>query len=143
MKLLGKAAMLALAVTLALGAGGCKDTMDTTTLTQMGGVDGLTKYMANWTSLMSADEVLSKSLSADDMDMISRGFTNEVAKAAEIPMPHGGVDLVQVLQGKNLSKENLDAMGGALKTAAATSKLSPDATKGAMSLWDGVVKKLK
>jgi hypothetical protein len=143
MKLLGKAAVLALAVTLALGAGGCKDTMDPTMLAQMGGVDGLTKFMSNWSGAVAADEVLSKSLSADDMDMISRGFANEVAKAAEIPMPHGGVDLVQVLQGKNLSKENLDAMGGALKTAAATSKLTPDATKGALGLWDGVVKKLK
>jgi len=143
MKLLGKVAVLAFAAALALGAGGCKDTMDSTTLTQMGGIDGLTKYMANWSGAVAADETLNKVLSADDMDMVSRGFANEVAKAAEIPMPHGGVDLVQVLQGKNLSKENLDAMGGALKAAAATSKLSPDATKGAMSLWDGVVKKLK
>jgi hypothetical protein len=143
MKLLGKVAVLALAASLALGAGGCKDTMDTNMLTQMGGIDGLTKYMNNWSSAMSADEVLAKSLSADDMNMISRGFANEVAKACEIPMPHGGVDLVQVLQEKNLSKENLDAMGGALKAAASTSQLTPDATKGALGLWDGVVKKLK
>jgi hypothetical protein len=143
MKLLWNVAVLALAVSLALGAGGCKDTMDTNMLTKMGGIDGLTKFMSNWTTAMSADEMLSKSLSADDMNMISRGFTNEVAKVCEIPMPQGGVELAQVLKEKNLSKENLDAMGGALKAAAGTSQLPPDATKGAMGLWDGVVKTLK
>jgi hypothetical protein len=143
MKLLGKVAVLALAVSLAVGVGGCKDTMDPTLLAQMGGIDGLTKLMSTWTDTMKANEELNKSLNANDMDLISRGFANEVAKAGEIPMPAERVDLVQVLQEKNLSKENLGAMGDALKGAAVTQKLSSDAAKGVMSLWSGVVKELK
>jgi len=143
MKLMRTVAVLSFAIAMALGTTSCNDAVAPTMLANMGGMDGAAKFMTNWTSAMSANEALSKSLTADDMSMVARGFTNEIATASKIPIPNAGVDLVQVLKDKNLSKENVTAMGDALKAAAGTSQLSPEATKGAMSLWDGVVKRTK
>jgi len=134
-------AAMTFAAVLSLGAAGCKDAMAPSVLANMGGMDGVSKFLDNWTAAMSADANLSKALTADDMSMITRGFTNEVAKASEIPMPNAGVDLVQVLKDKHLSKPNLEAIGAALKSATVTSKLSPDATKGAMNLWKAAASK--
>jgi hypothetical protein len=144
MKRMHAFAVLALAVSLVLGVAGCKnDAMTPTTLDEMGGMEGVTKLVAGWTGAMSANETLSKSLTADDMNLVGRGFATEVAKASKVPSENSGVDLVQVLQSKNLSKENLTAMRDALQAAAGTNRLSPEATKGALGLWDGVVKQVK
>jgi hypothetical protein len=136
-------ATLAFAAALAIGVASCKDAMAPSVLANMGGMEGVSKFLDNWKGTMSANESLSKALTAEDMNMVARGFTNEIAKASEIPLPNAGVDLPQVLKDKNLSKENLTAMRDALKTAAGTSALSPDATKGALSLWDGAAAKAK
>jgi hypothetical protein len=143
MKSMRALAVLAFVTAMTLGAASCKDSLAPSMLANMGGMDGVTKLMANWTGAMSANEALSKSLSADDMSMITRGFVNEVAKASEVPMPNAGVDLVEVLKGKNLPKESLTGVGDALKVATGTTQLSPEATKGAMGLWEGVVNKLQ
>lgn len=145
MKNMRKVAALALAASLALVAASChesKDSMDHTALVNMGGVDGLVKFMDAWKDTMSANPQLSKDLTADDMTMVTRGFGNEVAKAGGIPTPNAGVDLKQVLEQKHLSKDDLTAMGNALNAAAKGQMLSPDATKAAMELWEGVVKHL-
>ena len=144
MKWMRTVAVLAFATALTFGATGCKDeAMAPTMLANMGNMDGLSKLMTSWTGAMAANTALSGALTADDMGMVSRGFVNEVAKASKIPLPNEGVDLPSVLKAKNLSAENLAAMGEALKGACSTMALSPDATKGAMSLWDGAVKQLK
>ncbi|HKA23976.1 MAG TPA: hypothetical protein VKF80_03245 [Candidatus Eisenbacteria bacterium] len=143
MRLVRRLAALLL-VTLMAGVGfGCKSDLPPSTFANMGGLDGLTKYMSAWTDTMSANPELTKSLTADDMKMVARGFGNEVAKAAEIPMPSAGVDLVSVLKGKHLSAAQLTAMGSALQSAGSASMLSPDAMKGVMELWNGVVKHVK
>ena len=144
MKLMRMLAVMAVATALTLGATSCKDeAMAPTTLANMGGMDGLSKLMTNWTAAMAAVPALGSALSADDMTMVTKGFVNEVAKASKIPLPNEGVDLVQVLKGKSVSAENLTAMGEALKSAAGTTQLSPDATTAAMGLWDGVANKAK
>jgi hypothetical protein len=56
-------------------------------------------------------------------------------------MPGGSVDLVKVLQEKNLSKASLKAMGAALQAATVTSNLSPDATQGVTNLWNAAAGK--
>src|SRR5262249_61458295 len=91
-----------------------------------GGIDGLTKNMDAGKVPMSANPQLAKSLTADDMTMVSKGFGNEVAKAGGIPMPNTGVDLKQVLEQKHLSQDDLKAMGNALQAAAKGTLLSPD-----------------
>ena len=135
-----------LVASLALAAASCKESkesMSPTALANMGGMDGLTKFMAAWKDTMSANPQLSKTLTADDMTMVTRGFGNEVAKAGGIPTPNAGVDLMQVLEQKHLSKDDLKAMGDALQVAAKGNMLSPDATKAAMELWEGVARHVK
>jgi hypothetical protein len=132
-----------LAAVLTIGAAGCKDAMAPSVLANMGGMDGVAKFLDNWTSTVAADANLSKTVTADDMGMIAQGFKTEIAKASEVPLPSAGVDLVQVLTDKKYPKESLTGLRGALQTATVTSKLSPDATKGALGLWDQTVKKLK
>src|SRR5262249_14117402 len=103
MKNVRRLGALALAVSLALAAASCKESkhsMSSTALANMGGMDGLTKFMGAWKDTMSANPQLSKDLTADDMTMVTRGFGNEVAKAGGIPMPNAGVDLKQVLEQK-------------------------------------------
>jgi hypothetical protein len=146
MKRMRKVAVWALVGCLAVGAVGCKESeesMSPTALANMGGIDGLTKFMASWTDSMSANPSLSQSLTKDDMTMVTRGFANEVAKAGGIPMPNAGVDLKAVLEQKHLSQDNLTAMGNTLSAAAKGNLLSPDATKAAMDLWENVVKQVK
>lgn len=144
MKLMRMVAVMAVATALTLGATSCKDAaMAPSMLANMGGMDGLSKLMVNWSGAMSAVPGITSALSADDLSMVTKGFVNEVAKVSKIPLPNAGVDLAEVLKGKSVSAENLTAMGDALKTAAGTSQLSPEATSGAMSLWDGVAKKVK
>lgn len=146
MKRMRRMGALVLMASLALSAASCKgskDSMSPTTLANMGGIDGLTKYMDAWKDAMSANPDLSKALTADDMTMVTKGFANEVAKAGAIPMPNAGVDLEQLLKQKHLTSDNLKAMGDALGAAAKTSMLSPDATKAAMELWEDVAKHVK
>ena len=110
MKRMRSVGALVLMASLALAAASCKESkesMSPTTLANMGGVDGLVKYMDAWKDTMSANPELSKTLTADDMTMVTKGFGNEVAKAGGIPMPNAGVDLKQVLEQKHLSKDNL------------------------------------
>lgn len=133
-------AALMFAAVLSVGAAGCKDAMAPSILANMGGMEGVAKFLDNWTAATAADANLAKSVTADDMGMITRGFTNEIAKASDIPMPNAGVDLKQVIQDKHLTAETLTGLRNALTTAAGTSKLSPDATKGALALWDSVAK---
>lgn len=133
-------AALMFAAVLSVGAAGCKDAMAPSILANMGGMDGVAKFLDNWTASMSADANLAKALTSDDMSMITRGFTNEVAKASDIPMPNAGVDLKQVIKDKAMTNETLTGVRNALITASGTSKLSPDAAKGALALWDGVAK---
>jgi len=140
-----KVAALVLAGSLALVAASChesKDSMDHTALVNMGGLDALVKYMDAWKDTMSANPQLAGKLTADDMTMVTKGFGNEVAKASGIPTPNQGVDLMQVLEPKHLSHDDLKAMGDALQAAAKGQMLSPDATKAAMDLWEGVAKHL-
>ena len=146
MKRMHRMGALVLMASLALSAASCKESkesMSPTALANMGGVDGLTKYMDAWKAAMSANPDLSKALTADDMTMVTKGFGNEVAKAGGIPMPDAGVDLKQVLEQKHLTSDNLKAMGEALQSAAKTNMLSPDATKAAMDLWEDVAKHVK
>src|SRR5262252_3337654 len=109
----------------------------------MGGIDGLTKLMDSWKTNMSANPELSKSLSADDMTMVTKGFANEVAKAGGIPMPNSGVDLTAFLQGKHLSQSDITAMGDALKAATKGNMISPDGAKACEEIWGDVAKHLK
>jgi len=139
MKMMRSAAVFALAVALSVSGVACKDGMKHTVLANMGGMEGVTKLMQNWTSAMAADASLSQALTADDMNMVARGFATSVAKASEMPTPNDGVDLVKVLKDKNLSKDTLGAMGAALEKACGTSALSPDATKAAKHLWHETV----
>ncbi len=132
-------AALSVVGALMVGSTGCKDNTAPTMLANMGGMEGVSKLMQNWGSAVAGNADLSKLVSSDDMGMIARGFTNEVAKASKIPMPNEGVDLPKVLKDKGLSKANLDALGAALDSAAGVTKLSPDATKAAMELWNNAV----
>jgi hypothetical protein len=146
MKRMRRVGALVLMASLALAAASCKESkesMSPTTLANMGGMDGLVKYMDAWKDSMSANPTLSKTLTADDQTMVTRGFANEVAKAGGIPTPNAGVDLKQVLEQKHLSKDDLKAMGDALHSAAKGNMLSPDATKAAMELWENVAKQVK
>src|SRR5215467_2743603 len=106
-----------LALVALLAVVGCKSSLPPSTLANMGGVEGLTKFTAAWTDTMSTNPELTKSLTPDDMNMLAKGFGNEVAKAAEIPTPNAGVDLEQLLNSKHLTKQQLLDMANALGAA--------------------------
>lgn len=141
MRQMRMAAVLMLTAALALGAASCKDNMAPSLLEHMGGIDGVAKLMDNWKGAMAADAQLAPILNDADRDLVASGMVGEIAKATETPMPGGSVDLVKVLQEKNLSKSALKAMGAALQAATVTSNLSPDATQGVTSLWNSAAGK--
>jgi hypothetical protein len=66
---------------------GIQGVHEPTALANMGGVDGLTKFMDAWKDTMSANPQLSKTLTADDMKMVTRGFGNRWPRQAEFRRP--------------------------------------------------------
>ena len=134
------AASVAMAILAISPLAGCKDATTATTLLQnMGGMDGLAKFNDAFGANLLAHPAVSKFLDAAAVEMVKRGITTSVAKAAKIPLPNEGVDLHTVLDEKKLDKAAKQGYMDSAEKATKDVALSPAAAQSMMSLLKGAL----
>jgi len=133
-------AVLALAALAFAPTTGCKEAA--TLLENVGGTNMLSQFNDALGANLLATPSVSKFLDAGAVDMVKRGITSEVAKASGMPMPSDGVDLAAVLKEKNMDAAGVQGFKDSADKACKDVALSPDATKGMMSMINGVLKGL-
>ncbi len=132
--------VLAIAALAFAPATGCKESA--TLIENVGGTNMLSKYNDALAANLAANAATSKFLDAAAIDMVKRGVTTEVGKYSNVPLPTDGVDLAAVLKEKNMDKEGVQGFKDSAEKACKDVALSPDATKGMMAMFNGVLKSL-
>jgi hypothetical protein len=118
----------------------CKDSA--TMLENMGGMEGLTKFNDAFGTALMANPAVSKFLDEAAIGMVKKGVTTEVAKMSGMPLPSDGVDLATFLKEKNMDEAGVKGFRDSATKAAQDAAFSPTASKGMMSMLDGVLKGL-
>jgi truncated hemoglobin YjbI len=87
-------------------------------LGQLGGMSGVSKLAEAFSGNMTKDPVLSKLLDPATITQTSNGLVNSIATMSGQKPPHGSDDMLKALSGKNLGADGVNALTGALSSAA-------------------------
>ncbi len=106
----------------------------------LGGVSSVNNLADSFASNLSSNPAVTKFLNADAISSAKLGLVNEIAKASGMAPPNPGADLKQALSGKGMDADAVNAVNGALASAADAQKVGATEKTALMGLIDPISK---